>query len=35
MSRITQHPDQHRSEHPVLLAVDQEFGEGARLWIAQ
>jgi hypothetical protein len=26
---IPQHPDQHRSERPVLLAVDQEFGEGA------
>jgi len=26
---LPQHPDQHRSERPVLLAVDQELGEGA------
>jgi len=25
---LPQHPDQHRSERPVLLAVDQELGEG-------
>ena len=24
-----QHPDQHRPQRPILLAVDQEFGEGA------
>jgi hypothetical protein len=24
----------HRPECPVLLAVDQEFGEGATLWVA-
>jgi hypothetical protein len=28
---LAQHPDQHRSERPVLLAVDQELSEGARL----
>jgi hypothetical protein len=28
---LPQHPDEHRSERPVLLAVDQEFGEGASL----
>ena len=26
-----QHPDQHRPERPVLLAVDEELGEGPRL----
>jgi hypothetical protein len=28
------HPDQHRPKRPVLLAVDQEFGEGATLRVA-
>jgi hypothetical protein len=28
---ISQHPDQHRPERPVLLAVDQQFGEGTAL----
>jgi hypothetical protein len=28
---VPQHPDEHRSEDPVLLAVDQELGEGAAL----
>jgi hypothetical protein len=28
---LPQHSDQHRSEHPVLLAVDQKLGEGATL----
>ena len=23
----TQHPDQHRSERPILLAVDQQLGD--------
>ena len=27
---IPQHADEHRSKHPVLLAVDQELGEGPR-----
>jgi hypothetical protein len=27
---FAQHPDQHRREHPILLAVDQELGEGAQ-----
>ncbi|MET1011046.1 MAG: hypothetical protein ABWY83_01575 [Actinomycetota bacterium] len=31
---LPQHPDAHRSERPILLAVDQEFGEGAALWVA-
>ena len=26
---LLQHPDQNRSQHPILLAVDQELGEGA------
>jgi hypothetical protein len=26
---LAQHADQHDPEHPVLLAVDQELGEGA------
>jgi hypothetical protein len=28
---LPQHADEHRSERPVLLAVDQELGEGAAL----
>jgi hypothetical protein len=28
---LSQHADQHRSERPVLLAVDQQFGERLRL----
>ena len=28
---LTQHPDEHGAENPVLLAVDQELGEGPRL----
>jgi hypothetical protein len=31
---LPQHPDQHRPERPVLLAVDQQLGEGAALRIA-
>jgi hypothetical protein len=31
---LTQHPDEHRSERPVLLAVDQELGEGPALRVA-
>jgi hypothetical protein len=26
---LSQHPDEHRPERPVLLAVDQQVGEGA------
>jgi hypothetical protein len=26
---LPQHPDEHRPQRPVLLAVDQELGEGA------
>jgi hypothetical protein len=33
-SRTLAHPYQHRSEGPVLVAVDQEFGEGAALRVA-
>jgi hypothetical protein len=32
---LPQHPDQHRPERPILLAVDQELGEGAALRVAQ
>jgi hypothetical protein len=32
---LPQHPDEHRSEHPVLLTVDQQLGEGAALRVAQ
>jgi hypothetical protein len=28
---LPQHSDQHRPQRPVLLAVDQELGEGAGL----
>ena len=31
---LPQHPDEHRSDCPVLLAVDQELGEGAALRVA-
>jgi hypothetical protein len=31
---LPQHPDEHRPERPVLLAVDQELGEGTALWVA-
>ena len=31
--RLPQHPDEHRPEGPILLAVDQELGEGAALWV--
>jgi hypothetical protein len=31
---LPQHPDKHRSERPVLLAVDQQLGEGAALRVA-
>ena len=29
--RLPQHPDEHRPERPILLAVDQQLGEGAAL----
>ena len=30
---LPQHPDEHRPEDPILLAVDQDLGEGAgREW---
>jgi hypothetical protein len=32
--RHAEHSHKHRSEDPVLLAVDQELGEGAALWVA-
>ena len=28
---FSQHPDEYRPERPVLLAVDQQFGEGGRV----
>jgi hypothetical protein len=31
---LPQHPDEHRPERPVLLAVDQQLGEGAALRVA-
>jgi hypothetical protein len=31
---LPQHPDEHRPERPVLLAVDQELGEGPALWVS-
>jgi len=31
---LPQHPDQHRPVRPVLLAVDQQLGEGAALRVA-
>jgi hypothetical protein len=31
---LSQHPHEHRSEHPVLLAGDQQLGEGAALRVA-
>ena len=30
---LPQHPYEHRPQRPVLLAVDQQFGEGARLQV--
>jgi hypothetical protein len=33
---LPQHPDEHRPERPVvLLAVDEEFGEGAALRVVE
>jgi hypothetical protein len=31
---LPQHPDEHRPKRPVVLAIDQEFGEGAALRVA-
>jgi hypothetical protein len=31
---LAKHPDQRRSEDPILLAVDEELGEGATLRVA-
>ena len=31
---LSQHPDEHGPRRPVLLAVDQELGEGATLRVA-
>ena len=31
---LPQNADQNRSQHPILLAVDQKLGEGAALRIA-
>jgi hypothetical protein len=28
---LPQHPDKHRPESPILLAVDQQLGEGPRI----
>jgi hypothetical protein len=32
---LPQHPHEHRSERPILLAVDQELGQGVALWVPQ
>jgi hypothetical protein len=32
-SPLPQHPDEHRTGRPVLLAVDRELGEGPRLGV--
>jgi hypothetical protein len=32
---LPKHADEHRPQHPVLLAVDQELGMGARLGVPQ
>jgi hypothetical protein len=31
---LPQHPNENRPEHPILLAVDQELGEGVALRVA-
>jgi hypothetical protein len=31
---LPQHSDEHRPQRPVLLAVDQQLGEGAALRVA-
>jgi hypothetical protein len=31
---LPQHADEHGPQGPILLAVDQELGEGAALWSA-
>ena len=31
MVRVPQHPDQHRPERPILLAVNKELGEDPTL----
>jgi hypothetical protein len=31
---LSQHPDEHRPQHPILLAVDQQLGELATLRVA-
>jgi hypothetical protein len=30
---LSQHPNQHPPQRPILLAVDQELREGAALWV--
>jgi hypothetical protein len=34
LTALPEHPDEHRPERPILLAVDQQLGEGAALWVA-
>ena len=34
LAMFPQHADKHSAEHPILLAVDQELGEGATLRVA-
>ena len=34
MVGLSQHPDEHGPERPILLAVDQQLGEGPALRVA-
>jgi hypothetical protein len=31
---LPQHTDEHRRKRPIPLAIDEELGEGAALWMA-
>ena len=33
-TQVPQHPDEHRPQRPILLAVDQQLGEDAALRVA-
>jgi len=32
--KLSQHADEYRPQRPILLAVDQQFGEGTALGVA-